>query len=239
MVKKLNWVWNNLQDQDPWNYFEGAITFPIYLRLQNVEWHTSSLSFKSSRPLQSSTSPSSSGAGRHQHGFHPVLSFDSRSMSQLLSDKTTSSFFQKEFPIFYKNKFQKQNNANKFFYRSAGRPSTARSGTTKWGRAGGQLYYRLHREVPNQPKHLRVLLPVHQEHLQTSQVSFRKERSWFRQSLLFDSEWCGALLFYMTLELWLRRVIYISGHSLIRIIRRMKTIYAPKMVPFSTFFNIF
>jgi hypothetical protein len=47
-----------------------------------------------------------------------ILSFDSRSMNQLLSDKYESNF-QADFPIFYKNKIQKSNNKNKFFYRSA------------------------------------------------------------------------------------------------------------------------
>ena len=47
-----------------------------------------------------------------------ILSFDSRSMKILLDDKN-SSFFQSQFPIFYKNKIQKSNNKNKFFYRSA------------------------------------------------------------------------------------------------------------------------
>lgn len=47
-----------------------------------------------------------------------ILSFDSRSMRTLLSDKN-KQFFQKEFPIFYKNKIQKTNNKQKYFYRSA------------------------------------------------------------------------------------------------------------------------
>ena len=47
-----------------------------------------------------------------------ILSFDSRSMKQLLSDKH-KKMFQAEFPIFYKNKIQKSNNKSKFFYRSA------------------------------------------------------------------------------------------------------------------------
>lgn len=47
-----------------------------------------------------------------------ILSFDSRSMKQLLSDKY-KDMFQDEFPIFYKNKIQKSNNKSKFFYRSA------------------------------------------------------------------------------------------------------------------------
>ena len=47
-----------------------------------------------------------------------ILSFDSRSMRQLLSDKY-KDMFQDEFPIFYKNKIQKSNNKSKFFYRSA------------------------------------------------------------------------------------------------------------------------
>jgi len=47
-----------------------------------------------------------------------ILSFDSRSMKQLLSDKN-KSLFQADFPIFYKNKIQKSNNKDKYFYRSA------------------------------------------------------------------------------------------------------------------------
>lgn len=47
-----------------------------------------------------------------------ILSFDSRSMSQLLNDKN-AKYFQSDFPLFYKNKIQKSNNKKKFFYRSA------------------------------------------------------------------------------------------------------------------------
>lgn len=46
-----------------------------------------------------------------------ILSFDSRSMKELLSDKN-AKYFQKEFPIFYKNKILKSNNNKKYFYRS-------------------------------------------------------------------------------------------------------------------------
>ena len=47
-----------------------------------------------------------------------ILSFDSRSLSYLLDDQH-NQYFQEEFPIFYRNKIQKSNNHNKFFYRSA------------------------------------------------------------------------------------------------------------------------
>lgn len=45
-----------------------------------------------------------------------ILSFDSRSMAALLSDKH-SIYFSEEFPIFYKNKICKAK--DKYFYRSA------------------------------------------------------------------------------------------------------------------------
>jgi hypothetical protein len=47
-----------------------------------------------------------------------ILSFDSRSMNCLLDDKN-KEYFQSEYPIFYKNKLQKKNKDNKFFFRSA------------------------------------------------------------------------------------------------------------------------
>ena len=47
-----------------------------------------------------------------------ILSFDSRSMTCLLDDKN-KKFFQEKFPIFYRNKIQKSNNKNAYFYRSA------------------------------------------------------------------------------------------------------------------------
>ena len=47
-----------------------------------------------------------------------ILSFDSRSLKQLLDDKN-SQYFQNDYPIFYKNKIQKSNNKDKFFYRTA------------------------------------------------------------------------------------------------------------------------
>ena len=47
-----------------------------------------------------------------------ILSFDSRCMSALLSEKHKENF-QAEFPIFYKNKIAKSNNVEKNFYRSA------------------------------------------------------------------------------------------------------------------------
>jgi hypothetical protein len=48
-----------------------------------------------------------------------ILSFDSRSMDQLLSDDF-SEYFQDEYPIFYKNKFNKGTSLNpKFYYRNA------------------------------------------------------------------------------------------------------------------------
>lgn len=46
-----------------------------------------------------------------------ILSFDSRSMKHLLADEN-ARYFQKEFPIFFKNKMLKQNHSNTFFYRS-------------------------------------------------------------------------------------------------------------------------
>ena len=47
-----------------------------------------------------------------------ILCFDSRSMKELL-DVKNSKFFSKEFPIFYKNRIQKTNNRERYFYRSA------------------------------------------------------------------------------------------------------------------------
>ena len=47
-----------------------------------------------------------------------ILSFDSRSMKCLLDD-INQEYFSSEFPLFYKNKIQKSNNAAKYFYRSA------------------------------------------------------------------------------------------------------------------------
>lgn len=44
-----------------------------------------------------------------------ILSFDSSSMKSLLDDKN-NSFFDEEFPIFYRNKISK---GSKYFYRSA------------------------------------------------------------------------------------------------------------------------
>jgi hypothetical protein len=48
-----------------------------------------------------------------------MLAFDSRSMKVLLDEKTNKDYFKEEFPIFYRNKLQKSNNRNKFFYQSA------------------------------------------------------------------------------------------------------------------------
>ena len=47
-----------------------------------------------------------------------ILSFDSRSMKYILDDKF-SEYFDKELPLFYKNKIAKTNNKDKFYYRSA------------------------------------------------------------------------------------------------------------------------
>ena len=48
-----------------------------------------------------------------------ILSFDSRSMSFLLSDKF-EEHFSFDFPLFYRNKIQKgKDSESKFFYRSA------------------------------------------------------------------------------------------------------------------------
>jgi hypothetical protein len=47
-----------------------------------------------------------------------ILSFDSRSMKELLDDKN-QEYFQSDFPMFYKNKIQNPDNRDKFFYRSA------------------------------------------------------------------------------------------------------------------------
>lgn len=48
-----------------------------------------------------------------------LLSFDSRSLECLLDLEKNDRFFRKEYPIFYKNKVQKQGCPNKFYYRSA------------------------------------------------------------------------------------------------------------------------
>ena len=48
-----------------------------------------------------------------------LLSFDSRSLECLLDLEANDRFFNDSFPIFYKNKVQKQGCANKFYYRSA------------------------------------------------------------------------------------------------------------------------
>jgi len=47
-----------------------------------------------------------------------ILTFDSNSMKWLLDDQF-SHFFDKDFPLFYKNKIQKKNNKKKFYFRSA------------------------------------------------------------------------------------------------------------------------
>jgi hypothetical protein len=48
-----------------------------------------------------------------------ILSFDSRSMNYLLSDKF-AEHFSFEYPLFYRNKIQKgSSNDNRYFYRSA------------------------------------------------------------------------------------------------------------------------
>ena len=47
-----------------------------------------------------------------------ILSFDSRSMKYILDDKF-SEYFDKELPLFYKNKIAKTNNKDKLYYRSA------------------------------------------------------------------------------------------------------------------------
>ena len=51
-----------------------------------------------------------------------ILSFDGRSMKYLLGDEF-EEFFNKEFPIFYRNKIQKGGGKNgsdlRYFYRSA------------------------------------------------------------------------------------------------------------------------
>ena len=47
-----------------------------------------------------------------------ILAFDSRSMSYIL-DESNERFFDREYPLFYKNKICKHNNKDKFFYRSA------------------------------------------------------------------------------------------------------------------------
>ena len=47
-----------------------------------------------------------------------ILTFDSNSLKALLSDKN-KDYFGEEFPLFYKNKIQKGNNREKYYYRSA------------------------------------------------------------------------------------------------------------------------
>jgi hypothetical protein len=47
-----------------------------------------------------------------------ILAFDSRSMAYILDEKFVD-FFDKDYPLFYKNKIQKTNNKDKYFYRSA------------------------------------------------------------------------------------------------------------------------
>lgn len=45
-----------------------------------------------------------------------ILAFDNKCMNYLL-DKRNEEFFSEEYPVFYKNKVQKLNNKNKYFYR--------------------------------------------------------------------------------------------------------------------------
>lgn len=47
-----------------------------------------------------------------------ILSFDSRCIKDLLGEEN-KDWFSPEYPLFYKNKIQKINNKEKFFYRSA------------------------------------------------------------------------------------------------------------------------
>ena len=47
-----------------------------------------------------------------------ILSFDSRSMGFLLSDKH-ADYFSDEFPIFFQNKINKLGSKKKFFFRNA------------------------------------------------------------------------------------------------------------------------
>ena len=47
-----------------------------------------------------------------------ILPFDSKCLKSLLKDEN-SSFFTEEYPIFYRNKIQKRNNKQAYFYRSA------------------------------------------------------------------------------------------------------------------------
>lgn len=47
-----------------------------------------------------------------------ILSFDSRSMVELLSEQNKRCF-DEAYPLIYKNKIVKKNNRNKFCYRSA------------------------------------------------------------------------------------------------------------------------
>ena len=47
-----------------------------------------------------------------------ILSFDSRIIKEL-TDEGNSDYFSPEYPLFYKNKIQKSDNKEKFFYRSA------------------------------------------------------------------------------------------------------------------------
>ena len=48
-----------------------------------------------------------------------ILSFDSRTIKELLDEEKNSEYFQEEFPLFYKNKIQKANNPNKYYFRTA------------------------------------------------------------------------------------------------------------------------
>ena len=48
-----------------------------------------------------------------------ILSFDSRSMKVLLDETKNKAYFQEKYPIFYKNKIRKSNNAKNYYYRSA------------------------------------------------------------------------------------------------------------------------
>lgn len=48
-----------------------------------------------------------------------ILSFDSRTIKELLDEEKNSVYFQEQFPLFYKNKIQKSNNPKKFYFRTA------------------------------------------------------------------------------------------------------------------------
>lgn len=47
-----------------------------------------------------------------------ILAFDSQSINTIIGSHN-SEYFSNEFPVFYRNKIQKKNNQEKFFYRSA------------------------------------------------------------------------------------------------------------------------